>query len=217
MIADDKQNRYQDIIKYCRENNIQFDFVDYATFKNIIPNAKHQGIAARVSLLPQISLKNFAFEQCDNALILILDSITDPQNFGNILRSAAAFDVAVVIIPKDNSAKEGAVVAKAASGALDLLPIITVNNINNAITYLKNIGYWCYGLDQNAKLNISKANISKKSILVLGSEAFGIKSLTKKKCDFLLNIPINLAKMESLNVTNAASIAFYEIYKNFNI
>jgi 23S rRNA (guanosine2251-2'-O)-methyltransferase len=217
MVATDKQEKYQDIIRYCQQSTIQVDFVDHSAFKNISVSNNHQGIAIRVSLLPQISLKELEYERCGgSSVILILDHITDPQNFGNILRSAAAFDVSAVVVPKDNSAGENTAVAKVASGALDLLPIISVANINNAISYLKTMGYWCYGLDQNADMSISRADIAEKSVLILGSENAGIKRLTKGKCDLLMNIPINHCKMESLNVANAASIVLYEIYKNFN-
>ncbi|GFZ83391.1 hypothetical protein RLOatenuis_3490 [Rickettsiales bacterium] len=216
MIAADKQEKYQDIIRCCQQNAIQVDFVDHSAFKNVVTGNNHQGIAVKVSLLPQISLKELEYGRCGSSVILVLDHITDPQNFGNILRSATAFDVNAVIVPKDNSARENAAVAKAASGALDLLPIISVTNINNAISYLKTLGYWCYGLDQNADVAISEADVAEKVVLILGSENAGIKRSTKGKCDLLMNIPINHRKMESLNVANAASIVLYEIYKNLS-
>jgi 23S rRNA (guanosine2251-2'-O)-methyltransferase len=174
--------------------------------------AVHQGVAAEAVPLEPPSL-----EECLAALpakkpFLLLDQVTDPHNVGAILRSAAAFDAAAVVLTKDHAPEESAALAKAASGALEILPLITVTNLTQAMETLKKAGYWCVGLEGEAKQELGQAKLDAATALVLGAEGRGLRRLTAERCDLRLRLPIS-ARMESLNVSNAAAVALYELHR----
>src|SRR5690606_11580982 len=129
-----------------------------------------------------------------------------------ILRSAAAFDVGAVIVTDRNAPVESGVMAKAASGGMEVVPLISVVNLVQAMETLKKVGYWTAGLDGHAKELISEAKLDKKTALVLGAEGAGLRRLTTEHCDFLVKLPIH-SQMESLNVSNAAAVALYDLYR----
>lgn len=168
----------------------------------------HQGIALFVD-----PLEGFALDEIldTEKPIILLDQVTDPHNVGAILRSAAAFDAAAVVVPKDNAPPEGGVLAKAACGALDIVPFVQVTNLSRAIAECQQAGYWTVGLDGEATLTMREAKLNKKTALVLGAEGKGLRRLTGETCDQLVKLPIH-ERMESLNVSNAAAIALYELY-----
>ena len=184
----------------------------------------HQGIALAVAPLPALSLEkaladeapeSFAGTNPDEAHsatttadVLVLDRINDPHNLGAILRSAVAFGVRTVILPHRQSAELGGATAKAASGALDMIPIVEVTNLSRALDQLKDLGFWRAGLDGQAEQTISDAPDFDKLALVLGAEGSGIRRLVAEHCDLLLRLPIN-ERMESLNVSVACGIALY--------
>lgn len=172
------------------------------------PDSVHQGIAIEVEPLEQPFLEEVI--RGDKPLV-ILDQVTDPHNVGAILRSAAAFDAAAVIIPKDNAAGETAVMAKTASGALDIVPLVTVTNLATALRDIQEAGYWVAGLSGDATYTFAEAKLGKKTALVLGAEGRGMRRLTAESCDVLVKLPIS-ERMESLNVSNAAAIALCLLY-----
>lgn len=182
-------------------------------FNKLLPNIAHQGMAAMVQPVVDYSISHNILDK-KAAKVMILDQVTDPQNLGNILRSAAAFNIDAVIYPKHGSASENAIVAKAASGGLDMVKLIEVVNINNIISDLKKSGFWVIGLDGTAKDNISSAQhlFESKIAIVMGSESVGIRPLVLKNCDMIIKLPIN-HQMESLNVSNAAAIIMWEMSK----
>ena len=143
-------------------------------------------------------------------LLLILDSIQDPHNLGAILRSAAAFGVDGVIIPKDRSAPLSGTVMKTAAGTLPLLDICQTTNLAEAMLTLKKAGFWLYGAAGEAATSIFATSFSGPVCLVLGNEHKGIRPLLRRHCDFLLAIPL-AAGVESLNVSVAAGIMLAEI------
>ena len=148
---------------------------------------------------------------------ILLDNITDPQNFGSILRSAAAFNVKLIIAQNINSPHESASLASAASGALDLVSICREKNITKSIHILKENGWWIFGLDmptENHYKELSNFNHDlNKVVIVLGSEGKGIRRLIKNNCDEIVCININSNIINSLNVSNAAAIALYSFSK----
>lgn len=168
-------------------------------------DAVHQGIAAYVQPLPGYTLEDVLERK---GLLLVLDQVSDPHNVGAILRSAAAFDAIGVIAPKDNSAPETATMAKAASGALDIIPRISVTNLASALRALQAEGWWVIGLAGEAERNLTDITIGEKTVLVLGAEGKGMRRLTAEHCDELAKLPIS-PRMESLNVSNAAAIALF--------
>lgn len=188
------------------DNFINIVKTDYIT-KLIGDNFIHQGIAVEVSLLKNLDIAEIAKT---SKTIIILDQVTDPHNVGAILRSAAAFDVGGIVVAKDNAPEESGTMAKSASGALEIVPMIKVTNLNRAIDQLKKEGYWCIGLDGSSSQNLHNVASFDKTLLILGSEGSGLRSLVKKNCDIVAKLPIS-PQIESLNVSNAAALALYEI------
>lgn len=168
-------------------------------------DAVHQGVAVEVLPLPARGLEEVA--QTGRPLVL-LDQVSDPHNIGAILRTAAAFGVGGVINTKDNAPQESAVMAKASSGGIELVPLVPVTNLSQAMETLKKLGYWCVGLDGEARQTIAGVKLNQKTALVLGTEGRGLRRLTAERCDLLVKLPI-APEMESLNVSNAAAIALY--------
>ncbi len=175
------------------------------------PGSVHQGIIMECEPLPQPSLQEWLAEGIHKP-ILLLDQVSDPHNVGAILRSAAAFDVGAVIGTDRNAPSESGVMAKTASGAMEVVPLITVVNLVQAIELIKKSGYWIAGLDGAAKQTIAEAKLDSKTALVLGAEGSGLRRLTSEHCDYLVKLPMS-SRMESLNVSNAAAVALYDLYR----
>lgn len=173
--------------------------------------AVHQGIAAEVQPLIPWTLHEL-LDSAPSGPILMLDQVTDPHNVGAILRSSAAFGAAAVVVTANNAPPETAVMAKAACGALELVPLIHAGNLSQALELCKKAGYWCAGLDGEAKQALHETKLDAKTVLVLGAEGRGLRRLTAERCDLLVKLPISPA-MESLNVSNAAAVALYELYR----
>ena len=175
--------------------------------------AVHQGIALEVSPLEEAAIEDVIAQSTANSLVLILDQVTDPHNIGAILRSAAAFDAAAVVMARDHAPGETATMAKSACGALEITPRVMVTNLSRALDDLKKAGYWVVGLDGSASQALHQHKLSGKIALVLGAEGKGLRRLTLENCDLLAKLPIS-ARMESLNVSNAAAIALYELARD---
>ncbi|MDX1923863.1 MAG: 23S rRNA (guanosine(2251)-2'-O)-methyltransferase RlmB [Rickettsiaceae bacterium] len=181
-------------------------------FAKILPKgAVHQNIALETSLLHTKSIEQVTFQE--KTTLVILDQVTDPQNIGAVLRNAASFGIDGIILPNDNSPHENGIIAKAASGALELVDIYRVTNLVKTMNYLKKLGFWITGLDGSAKDVFEPETLSQKTCLVLGAEGAGIRRLVLENCDMLAKIMID-KKMESLNVASASAITFYEISKS---
>ena len=172
--------------------------------------AVHQGLAALVTPLEDAVLEDVLARCGDHALILALDQVTDPHNVGAILRSAAAFGAAAVIVQDRHAPPESGALAKAASGALDIVPYLQVVNIARALEELGRLGFWRIALAADGETALSEAAPSGDAAIVLGSEGSGLRRLVRERCDAAAFIPI-AGQMESLNVSNAAAIALYEL------
>jgi 23S rRNA (guanosine2251-2'-O)-methyltransferase len=170
--------------------------------------AVHQGVALACYPLAPGDLEDVAARP-GHKLVLILDQIADPQNVGAILRSAAAFDIAAVVVQERHAPPESGALAKAASGALDIVPYVAVVNIARALEQLGEHGFWRVALTGDAGQTLGDAIVPRDLALVLGSEGTGIRRLVRERCDDSATIPVS-NRMESLNVSNAAAIALYE-------
>ena len=169
----------------------------------------HQGIVALVVSIYLNNINQLNFNILADR-ICILDQITDPQNIGSIIRSAAAFGISKIIMPGDNTPDENATIAKAASGCLEQVAIAKVTNLKSTMDKLKKLDFWLTGLDIEGTDNINDIVKIHKLAIVIGSENKGMRRQTKETCDFLVRIPIS-DKVESLNASNAASIIFYAL------
>ena len=172
------------------------------------PDATHQGLAAAVGALPEREPSELGEDAAARSLVLALDQVNDPRNLGAILRTAAALGVEAVILPQRRSAELAGACAKAASGALDLVPIVEVVNLARTLAELKKRGYWVVGLDAAGAGALETLDLPARVVLVLGSEGEGLRRLVTEECDHLARLEID-PRMESLNVSVAAGIALY--------
>jgi len=175
--------------------------------RNLPQGAVHQGLAMLASPLADVDLASFA--PGPGAVLLMLDQVTDPQNVGAILRSAAAFGAVGVILQDRHAPRLSGALAKAAAGAVDAVPIARVVNLSRALETLEELGWRAVGLDGEARRSLAEALDGGPVVLVLGSEGEGLRPLVAEHCDELAKIPMP-GGFESLNVSAAAAIALYE-------
>ena len=189
-------------------------------FKNLYGGEKAtQGIVLKTTDFDRPTLQQFVKneKEDDKSVLLALDQITDPQNIGSIMRSCALFNCKGIIVAKDNAPDLTPSLYKAASGAAEIVNYFRVTNLKRSISELKKYGYWAYGFDSSEDSKSSNINFTKKSILVFGSEGKGMRDLVKKECDEIIKINMHQNKhyqIDSLNVSNAATIALYEFFKS---
>lgn len=185
-------------------------FADVADLGRMVPNdAPHQGLVLDLDPLEDVWLGDLLADGAkDSRPLLVLDQVTDPHNVGAILRSAAAFDALGIVTQDRHAPPEGGALAKAASGALEVVPWVRVVNLSRALDEIGEAGYWRIGLTGHAKRLLGDAIGGAKVALVLGAEGEGMRQNTEAHCDELAKLPIS-PKAESLNVSNAAAIALY--------
>ena len=177
----------------------------YTTKENLL----HQGYVAEVEHLRKPILKEFIKEQ-NNITFVCLDGVTDARNIGALIRSAVSFDIDGLIIKERNFPSESKLMYKAASGSMEYLDIFEVSNINSTLKNLKNKNFWVYGFDGNGDKDFTNIDWKGNNILLFGSEGSGMHLHTTKYADFLVKININ-KKVDSLNISNSAAIAFHHL------
>lgn len=181
----------------------------FATF--LPEDAIHQGIALLAEPLEAVALED-AIEAADGP-VLLLDQVTDPRNVGAALRAAAAFGAAAVVLQDRHAPPETGALARAASGCLDIVPVVREVNLSRAIATLQKAGFWVLGLAGEGKRSLAEAAPRDRRIgLVLGAEDSGLRRLQRETCDELVRLPM-AAGVESLNVAAAAAVALYEIVR----
>jgi 23S rRNA (guanosine2251-2'-O)-methyltransferase len=190
-----------------------FTIIDEKEMSKKLPNgAVHQGIA--IEMLKEnsyyVDLEHFR-NSVQSCCIAILDGVTDPHNFGSIIRSAAVFGIVGLIITSKSSCKLNGTVIKTASGGIEHVPICIVKNVTTTIEILKEYGFWIYALAENGQEDLHKTSLIGKVCFILGAENNGIRKLPKEKSDFLVKIPTS-PDFTTLNVSNAAAIAFHSFY-----
>ena len=190
---------------------VEVAVVDRAGIDRVLgEGAVHQGLALSVAPLPRSDLRRTCAPEPARNVVLALDQINDPHNLGAILRSAAAFEVRALIIPERRSAELGGVVAKAASGALELVPVVEVVNLVRALDELAALGYWRVALASGAAATLDDVPDEPNLVLVLGAEGSGLRRLVGERCDFAARLPI-APQTDSLNVSVACGIALYAL------
>ncbi len=167
-------------------------------------DAVHQGLLAEADALDSPAIE----ELPARGIVLVLDQVTDPHNVGAILRSAAAFAVGAIVTTARHSPEATGVLAKSASGALDLVPMVTVTNLARGLGALKERGFLLAGLDSSGDSDLAAAPLSAPLALVLGAEGKGLRQLTRSTCDIIVRLDLPGA-IKNLNVSNAAAIALY--------
>ena len=141
-----------------------------------------------------------------------MDDVTDPRNIGSIIRSAASFNIDGIIVKERSFPSQSKLMYKAASGCIELINIFEVSNVNTSLKYLKSKNFWVSGFDSGGEKDFTKHDWKGNNVLLFGSENYGLNYQTKKNSDFLFKIKIN-SKVESLNISNSASIVFHYINK----
>tara|TARA_B100002019_G_C21231756_1_gene580445 strand:- start:717 stop:1364 length:648 start_codon:yes stop_codon:yes gene_type:complete len=202
----------QSALQLARQHSIQIDFVTTDNLDVMLPQLQHQGIVIVCKPQKQPSLEQWLIEQ-DNTkkwpTILVLDQVQDPQNLGACLRLAAAFEVDAIIIQNRNAVGVNPTVAKVASGADAIVPVIQVVNITRALKTLKEAGFWIYGTSEQGKENIDQADVAVPVAWVMGNEAKGMRHQVTQSCDKLFLIP-TATTFSTLNVAMSSGICLYE-------
>ena len=167
----------------------------------------HQGYVAEIEKLEEKNLKEF-IKTKNNITLACLDGVTDPRNIGSVIRSATSFNIDGIIVKERSYPSDSKLLYKSASGCTELINIFQVSNVNTTLKYLKSKNFWVSGFDSEAKKDFTNHNWKGNNILLFGSEGYGLNYQIKKNSDFLFRININ-SKVDSLNISNSASVVFH--------
>ena len=172
----------------------------------------HQGLIAEIEHLEEINFKDYlkSTENKKYTTFVALEEVSDPRNMGSIIRSATSFNIDGLIIKERLFPSESKLLYKSASGSMEHINIFSVSNINTILKYLKTKNFWICGFDKDGKKDFTEHNWEGSNVLLFGSEGYGLKYQTSKNSDFLFKITIN-KKIESLNISNSASVVFHHI------
>ena len=197
--------RLQEIIDLARQAKIPVRFEPRSSLDRLAGSSAHQGVVGLGAARKYADLDSVA----ESEMLVVLDGVEDPHNLGAIIRTAHAAGAGAVIVPERRAAGVTDVVAKAAAGALEHLPVVRVTNINRALEDLKKRGMWIYGLDERGAESYDQIDYDKRSVLVLGGEGKGLHEQVRKHCDVLVRIPM-AGQISSLNVSVAAGVVLFE-------
>ena len=214
-IQDDLRGKNVDAIKaLAAEKKVSISWTPKKTLSDMTGGAVRQGFVLRVSefAYSELSVIMDKAELEENPLVLILDGLNDPHNFGSILRTADATQVTGVIIPKHRAVGVTPVVAKTSTGAVEHIPIARVTNLSQTLDKLKEAGFWVFGTDMDGTPS-HKWNTAGKVALIIGNEGKGISANIKKQVDEMITIPMS-GHVQSLNASVAAAVLMYEVYRN---
>ena len=210
-------NEMRKILALAAEQGLPVEFGGRERLEKLAPRQVHQGVAAICRARANSTVEEVIAHRHEKSkydLVVLLDSITDPQNLGSIIRTAHCCGANGVIIPENRAASVTASVSKASAGAVQYLPTATVVNLVRTIEYLKERGFWIYGADAEARMDIQTPDYEGNIALVMGSEGQGIRPLIRKKCDFLISIPMR-GQVASLNVSVATGVILFEILRKW--
>ena len=204
------QLQYSNIIKKSKISLLSFTNHEISKKINVV-EAVHQGFAAKVQRLKNISVSQLIQKNKQKSKLLILDQVTDPNNIGSIIRSSVAFGIDAVITTKNCAPIENASIVKSSSGTFENIPYIQVLNITRVLKYLKSHNYWIASVVQNGNSSIKQLSPFDKLVLIVGSEGRGVRNINLKESD--LKVKIQMSPMlESLNVSNSTAIVLHYLY-----
>ena len=221
--SESSQTKIQKLIRsrlsISEANKIKLNALSSKEITALLPDhSVHQGFAAIVGELDYGDL-DFLINKTRSSkysFLVVLDQVTDPHNLGAVIRSAVAFSADAIIVHERSTPRLDGALGKAASGALEHIQIIRTKNIARAIDKLKKSEFWCIGLSDDAHNDLPSLSVPNRTAVVLGAEGEGLRRLTRESCDSLARLPTSL-NFPTLNISNAASITFYEIRKHLPI
>jgi 23S rRNA (guanosine2251-2'-O)-methyltransferase len=211
----EREGSIKQIIAIAKEKGIVLQEVDRGSLDAISSTQSHQGVIAFAAAKYYVDVDdilNIAKSKQEPAFLVILDEVTDPNNFGSILRTADAVGVHGVIIPKRRAVGLTPTVSKVSAGAIEYVPVARVTNVVQTIEYLKSKNIWVIGTDATGEELFSKSDMTGPVALVIGSEGKGMGRLVREKCDFVVSIPMK-GSVTSLNTAVAGSVVLYEILR----
>ena len=196
------------VLTLAQQRGIALEFANRAVLNQLLGHTRHQGVIALVESLEYGSFSRVSEGAEDDVgpqTLLVLDGVTDVGNFASLIRSAAAFGVDTIVIPRNRSVALTSAVAKRSSGAIEQVSVVRVVNIANSLDELKQRGFWIYGAGMTAELQVARVQWPKRLAIVLGAEGSGIRRLVRERCDALIRIPMRPGS-NSLNVAIAGAI-----------
>ncbi|MGA9859631.1 MAG: 23S rRNA (guanosine(2251)-2'-O)-methyltransferase RlmB [Solirubrobacteraceae bacterium] len=211
-----KESYHRDMITLARRAGIEPELLPWPEFRRVggvNDDDKHQGVVVLTrprQLLTEADLNRLA----DARVVLALDQISDPQNLGTILRSAAFFGVDAALILKNRAAEVSPLVARVAVGGAELVDTYRITNLARSLEILKGLGFWIYGLDERGEATLAQTEFDAKTVLVVGAEGEGLRQRTKQGCDALVRIAGGQPGLESLNAGVATAVALAEVFRN---
>jgi 23S rRNA (guanosine2251-2'-O)-methyltransferase len=206
---DREDARAQKLLEHAKAAGVAVDAVEGERLDQLAGHHRHQGVVALAGPAKQVvAVDDLLDTLTEPAFLLVLDGVQDPHNLGACLRSADAFGVHAVIVPRDRAVGVNATVAKVASGAADTVPVIAVTNLARTLRTLKERGVWLVGADADATESLYAADLSGPLAWILGAEGSGLRRLTRELCDRIVGIPLS-GVVSSLNVSVAAGVCLY--------
>lgn len=213
LILGGKPAYHDELVASARRAGVEPEFVAWPEFRRLTgltDDDKHQGVC--VFAKPRHVFSEHEFDRlADRRLVVALDQISDPQNLGAVLRSAAFFAADAVLVLKNRSAEVTPKVARIAVGGAEFVEVFRVINLARSLDTLRELGYWVYGLDERGERTLRETEFDRQSVLVVGAEGQGLRQRTRSKCDALVRIPGGREGVESLNAGVATAIALAEI------
>lgn len=218
-VADNKAGHraVEEIIRLAKRNNVKIDRMDVKMMDRLTKGGNHQGVLAKAQPVRLMKLSTALYESDGNKkdLWLAVDEMTDPQNLGAIIRSAACLGFSTIILPQRRTVGLTPAVYKVACGAVERVNIVEVSNLSNALLDLKEEGFWVYGADMDGQ-PITQTDYASPAVLVIGSEGTGIREKTAENCDQIISIP-QKGGVESLNASAAAGIIMYDMFSKVQL
>ncbi|WP_282754381.1 23S rRNA (guanosine(2251)-2'-O)-methyltransferase RlmB [Desulfuromonas thiophila] len=213
LVESELSERLSQLAVQAQQSSVRLRRLPRAELDRLCGGDRHQGVVARVAAVQTQRLEALLAQlRQPTALVLVLDGVTDPHNFGALIRSAAAAGCQAVVYGRDRSCPLTATVARAAAGCLERVALCPVVNLSRALRQLKEAGLWVYGLAGEQAASLYATDLAGPVALVVGAEGKGLRPAVRSECDQLLCIPM-AAAVESLNVSVAAAVALFEVVR----